>query len=436
MPATRPKAMPSRMALDEQSFQNLLAAAFTIQEHNDQVERSHLEASPSLPLETLDAPAPRIGSSRPSSLPVCGICGALKPSTESSCPHCSEALRPGERLQRNWASMWMKSQQMSQETPALDRGPRLKSSEASSSDQPADSSFGALESGNPKLSPFPTSIKPTNGNGRTSLDSGVPQSASNALLNRRPAKITETYDEKISEQRSESAEAARGQVAQSDTDQSHFNQRHQDSGAPEAPASHHVFGHDEETDFRESAPPAILAHPTSAEEANDAIALSESTPDDLAREESKFAQQVATLQTNSNILDRRSPSPSAPPTLWRRLTDARIKLSFHRADLYLTLAVIVAFVALLWPVANSPHQATLSFWQRTLITLGIAEAAPPPATAHFQGDPSIQVWVDPHTGNYYCPGAEQFGKTAGGRYSTQREAQMDSFEAAGRSVCE
>jgi hypothetical protein len=68
------------------------------------------------------------------------------------------------------------------------------------------------------------------------------------------------------------------------------------------------------------------------------------------------------------------------------------------------------------------------------VTIGIAEAPAP--VVHLHGDPGLAVWVDPHTALYYCPGEEQYGKTADGRFSPQREAQMDRFEPAGRSACE
>jgi hypothetical protein len=112
----------------------------------------------------------------------------------------------------------------------------------------------------------------------------------------------------------------------------------------------------------------------------------------------------------------------------------RVKLRLHRADLYLAAAVFVAALALLWPAAGSPRRAALGPWERALVTLGIAEAPTP--VVHLQGDPAIEVWVDPNTALYYCPGEEQYGKTANGRVSSQREAQMDRFEPAGRSACE
>ena len=120
---------------------------------------------------------------------------------------------------------------------------------------------------------------------------------------------------------------------------------------------------------------------------------------------------------------------------WQRAADWRVKLRFHRADLYLGAAVVVAALALLWPAASSPRRPALGPFERALVSLGLAEA-PAPAVHLQGGDPGIQVWVDPHTAQYYCQGEEQYGKTAGGRVSSQREAQIDHFEPAGRSVCE
>jgi hypothetical protein len=125
---------------------------------------------------------------------------------------------------------------------------------------------------------------------------------------------------------------------------------------------------------------------------------------------------------------------AATSSMLQLFQDWRVHLRFNRADLYLGTAIFVAALALLWPAASSPRRAALGPWERALITLGIAEA-PAPAV-HLQGDPGIQVWVDPHTALYYCPGEEQYGKTADGRVSNQREAQMDRFEPASRSACE
>jgi hypothetical protein len=125
---------------------------------------------------------------------------------------------------------------------------------------------------------------------------------------------------------------------------------------------------------------------------------------------------------------------NAPSSVLQRFADWHVKVRFHRADLYLGVAIFVAVLALLWPAAGAPRPAALGPWERALVTLGIAEVPAP--IVHFQGDPSLAVWVDPHTALYYCPGEEQYGKTADGRFSPQREAQMDRFEPASRSACE
>src|SRR6202162_2070803 len=89
MPSNRPNLM-----LDEQSFEGLLSAAFTIQEYNDRVK----QAQP-----TRAEPEPNT---------ICPHCGTPKPAEGSRCASCGlDELRPGERLQRNWASMWLMSQE-------------------------------------------------------------------------------------------------------------------------------------------------------------------------------------------------------------------------------------------------------------------------------------------------------------------------------------
>src|SRR4030088_1350223 len=95
MPANRPN-----LTLDEQSFQGLLSAAFTIQEHNDRLKLAG--QTPAEPQALLE----------PEAHSICPHCGALKPAEESRCESCGlDEFRPGERLQHNWASMWLMSQE-------------------------------------------------------------------------------------------------------------------------------------------------------------------------------------------------------------------------------------------------------------------------------------------------------------------------------------
>jgi len=123
----------------------------------------------------------------------------------------------------------------------------------------------------------------------------------------------------------------------------------------------------------------------------------------------------------------------------------------HRGDIYLGVAVILVACVIrwgLWP--NHPVKATgtpaaatatqqkpapdvsLSFFDRVLIQLGLAEAPAPPQD---KGNPGVQVWVDTRTALYYCPGADLYGKTPQGKFNTQRQAQLDQFEPAYRKAC-
>src|SRR5205807_308240 len=112
----------------------------------------------------------------------------------------------------------------------------------------------------------------------------------------------------------------------------------------------------------------------------------------------------------------------------------------RRGDIYLAVAVILVAVVLRWgiwsshsvsatggPAAAAGHRrpapdSDLSMLDKMLIGLGLAEA---PETPERRGNPETQVWVDTHTALYYCPGTDLYGKTPKGKYTTQRDAQLD-----------
>jgi hypothetical protein len=291
--------------LDEQSFEALLAAAYTVQQHNAALKRA------------VGTPA------------VCRQCGALLQEGEQLCSSCAaagEELRPGERMQRKWASLWQMGQQQG-------RWPELP---AVAGDEPR-----AVGGANGRATRLEPSLEP-------------------------PVQPEPLPDQEITE----------------------------GDGVLET------------------------AQGTSEEALLELLAPEDSPPVDT-----DFSQE-----------DSRS-------------TDLRVILRFHRADLYLGLAIIVTGLALLWALfaagpadirpgmAGAHPRAHLTPWERVLVTLGIAEASDPPPPVS-RGNPSVQVWVDQHTAQYYCAGEEQYGKTAGGRYTTQREAQMDQFVPAGRAPCD
>lgn len=125
----------------------------------------------------------------------------------------------------------------------------------------------------------------------------------------------------------------------------------------------------------------------------------------------------------------------------------------RRGDAYLAVAVILVAIVVRWgiwsersvsatgtatPAASAHHQQTdpdadLTLFDKMLISIGLAD---PPEAPENKGNPNTQVWIDLHTALYYCPGADLYGKTAGGRYTSQRDAQLDQFEPAYRKACE
>lgn len=131
--------------------------------------------------------------------------------------------------------------------------------------------------------------------------------------------------------------------------------------------------------------------------------------------------------------------------------------SDRRGDVSLALATVVVLVAFVWGFwpnqdrnlnpsnsamiaqtpgnkrASRPKAPQLTLWEKTLVTLGLAQA---PAAPEYKGNPQAHVWVDLNTALYYCEGSELYGKTPKGKFTTQGEAQQDQFEAARRAPCE
>jgi hypothetical protein len=176
---------------------------------------------------------------------------------------------------------------------------------------------------------------------------------------------------------------------------------------------------------------------------------------------------VADLQPLEDAFELAGESATAPSADWTsaqsahdylqqvagdtRRTWVRAFWNNHRGDLYLAVAVLVVLVALrfgLWnnrPVNANPKTPTapssvhkpaareLPLFDRVLIHLGLAE---PPPVPEDKGNPSTAVWVDLQTGLYYCPNADPYGKTPKGKYTSQRDAQLDQFAPAYRKVCD
>jgi hypothetical protein len=325
-----------RVKLDEQAFQNLLAAAYTIQEHNIQcrdvggtkvlAQELTRQLAAELTQQLTHQFCPQCGTPLAAGEENCGKCSGKKDSVGVAAV-LTEEFRPGERMQQKWASMW----QMTQHKGVWRKPPQNEKAETSPS-----------------------------------------------------------------------IETARATVRMADV-------------PPGIPSIEDV------TSYASSLKEERLAEPQEA----------------LVPFESLTAPfELRSLEEGTNS------ESSAPPAIKNpRERDLHLTVRFQRADLYLVLAIVVAVIAMLWAVSTPSSAAAiqrnrgiqLSLWERALVSIGLAN---PPASPVYSGNPDVQVWVDPHTALYYCPGEEEFGKTPGGHYSSQRQAQRDQFEPSGRSACE
>jgi len=369
------------LTLDEQSFQELLSAAYTIQEHND-----HLRQVRPAQAEPEAHPEPEAES-------VCQHCGAPKPTDAALCPNCGlDEFRPGERMQRKWASMWLMSQE---QVLWPERNPETR--DATQKDV------------------LPRAAE------RTPLTHSVSDPGSSGLFDLPVARA-----------------AAKETMAQEKPET--FHDRVRGKSALDDPALDNPALDDPDPALNDPALDTPGGDKAAAENEWTTAATKDLSPEDsylalrtfqLSANDDSSPTEALTEAVTEETTD---PNDAARSSLIQRFADWRVTLRFHRADLYLGVAVLVAVIAVLWPAGGSPRPAALGPWDRFLVEIGIAEAPPP--VIHLQGDPGAEVWVDTHTALYYCPGEEQYGKTADGRLTSQREAQMDQFEPAGRLACE
>jgi hypothetical protein len=423
-------AMPSNRrnpTLDEQSFQGLLSAAYTIQEHNERLNQP-----------ILVPPAPPSRTEPESS--ICHHCGATIANETAQCSNCgAEDYRPGERLQRNWASMWLRSQEQglwperSSEIreaaptgpPPLDRGRLRPQAEldfsASAVMAPPDTKSngqGTITQKKP--------VKPLNGarNGKS-----IPGKSKFNNLARGKSTVDGSIFDEIALQETALDETTVAEAAPAGSVLGESTHDYSDALNPSRPSvldnaaasSNWIHGATKEL--------------TSSDLTYEELTRQDQTQANFVSGELHAQQQFELSTSEDSLASAQGLDAVIEPSSWlERLRNARVKLLFHRADLYLGMAILIAVLAVFWPAVSSPQPAALGLWDRALIAIGIAEA-PVPAV-HLQGDPGLEVWVDPHTALYYCPGEEPYGKTADGRLTSQREAQMESFEPAGRLACE
>lgn len=159
----------------------------------------------------------------------------------------------------------------------------------------------------------------------------------------------------------------------------------------------------------------------------------------LIRAESDYGTAVDEPWSQAEAKAPAALQPMIPSSFW----------SSHGADVCLAASAVVLAVSLtwaFWPRAAKPRAAgnapavtasaepKLSMFEDLLVSMGLAEAPPPPAT--YAGKPATKVWVDVSSALYYCPGAEPYGKTPKGKFLNQSEAQDEQFQPARGQPCE
>jgi hypothetical protein len=198
----------------------------------------------------------------------------------------------------------------------------------------------------------------------------------------------------------------------------------------------------QETGFQNEPEPGTAIYPEGANIFEDAplVVRNPLSDDHSAVDETMTpAAEVTTNSTWSSAANARrwldSVRGPSPRTVW-----LKEQWRCHHANIYLATAALIFVASLIGlfmqpaPVAHkNPAEAQLTAFEKLMVNLGLAEAPPTPVNL---GNPDRQVWVDLHTALYYCPGSELYGKTAGGRYETQRSAQLDQFESASRRACD
>jgi hypothetical protein len=182
--------------------------------------------------------------------------------------------------------------------------------------------------------------------------------------------------------------------------------------------------------------PSRFAADAHADEADEPVTLPP------ADDEFDSATQPSALAVRAVKYEIDSPWSSSRKTrLWLESLQthgpARRWMDRHRANVYVWVAVALLLIAI-WgihsptPAPSKNPQPSLGLLDEILVDLGVAEPPPGPVST---GNPSAKVWVDMHTALYYCPGSDLYGKTPGGKYTTQRDAQMDQFQPAGQRTC-
>jgi hypothetical protein len=145
---------------------------------------------------------------------------------------------------------------------------------------------------------------------------------------------------------------------------------------------------------------------------------------------SRFAPAIDSLApTAGSAYEAEGATPDLLQSTWQAVW-ARMHRRHATWALSAVGLLLVFLMLAVWP---SSTNSQLTWFQSVLVELGLAEVpAHPPV---LSGNPDVRVWVDVHTALYYCPGSDLYGKTPGGHFASQHDAQVDEFEPASRVAC-
>jgi len=122
-------------------------------------------------------------------------------------------------------------------------------------------------------------------------------------------------------------------------------------------------------------------------------------------------------------------------SLWKAATKLprwpKEQWEMHRSKIYLGTSVLIFLLVLTLP-QRSP-ETNLTMFKELSLNLGLAATPSMPVP---DDHPDVGVWVDLHTGLYYCSGTETYGKTGEGKFTTQRQAREEHFKPANSNVCQ
>ena len=412
--------------LDETGFEQLLAAAFVLQQHNDTLRATDPTADPLAVLSKL-AVADH-GRSEPRLPPVsrtptlqemlaadeavrCRACGRQYGAGEEFCGSCGQprlAAEKSEDLQSKWASLWYMQRAQAgavsepdnsgdDHPPELAQPPFLadkeqprRENELSHEEKELAGKEADKEGKEKKAEDTPVI------HSSPFLDAVVP--AREELV---PAEKDELLASPLQDQSPSNVEE--------DAVKRHLWEMAQIPHTEEPPETHAsvIERHPEPIEDRESDSREYSAIP-----------FHESLAEPM--EETPLPEKDQETDTGLGRYFR-------GPASWTNVAKQRMAMLALGGT-----AVLLGLV--LWSATPASAGGQATWVQEWLVRLGVKNAAPQVQT--YTGNPNLRVWVDVHTGLYYCPGSDLYGKTPGGHFRKQRAAQKDEFLPSTNVACE